>query len=214
MIRASSMLNMSVVSRAYLPKPVMFASRTRARKGDAHRSAERRGSVRDALRLHHGKLNELEDRRPSPVDRCPATTRHSLICSRAASLRRRPRPGAGYASTVRESRTAGAPRPGQPQTPRGRSTSPRASGQLRRNSSIFGCGAQCVRCALFGCSSVVLQLSRSADRRPATVAGSVVARHPAGGATRRRSMVLMSGGPFRAEDTVGARLKGATCHPT
>jgi hypothetical protein len=68
--------------------------------------------------------------------------------------------------------------------------------------------------ALFGCSSIVLQLERSADRRPATVAGSVVTRHPAGGSTRRRSMVLMSGGPFRAGDTVEAPLKGATCHPT
>ena len=175
----------------------------------------RSGEVPSVMRF--GCITGAERARGSTSERggsMSATTRHSLICSRAASLRRRPRPGAGYASTVRESRTGGAPRPGQPQTPRGRSTSPRASGQLRRNSSIFGCGAQCVRCALFGCSSVVLQLSRSADRRPATVAGSVVARHPAGGSTRRRSMVLMSGGPFRAEDTVGARLKGATCHPT
>ena len=132
----------------------------------------------------------------------------SCITAAAPAPRRRIRINGARESNGRRA----APWPAQ--TPRGRSTSPRASGQLRRNSSIFGCGAQCVRCALFGCSSVVLQLSRSADRRPATVAGSVVARHPAGGSTRRRSMVLMSGGPFRAEDTVGAPLKGATCHPT
>jgi hypothetical protein len=47
----------------------------------------------------------------------------------------------------------------------------------------------------FSCSSVVLQLSQSADHRPASVAGSVVARHPAGGSTRRRSIVSLSGGP-------------------
>jgi hypothetical protein len=72
--------------------------------------------------------------------------------------------------------------------------------------------------SVFGFSSIVLRLFfsswRSADRRPARIAGSVVARHPAGGSTRRRSMVSMSGGPFRAEDTVGAPLQGATCHPT
>ena len=62
----------------------------------------------------------------------------------------------------------------------------------------------------FGCSSV----GAVADHRPASVAGSVVTRHPAGGSTRRRSMVSMSGGPFRADHTVGAHLQRATRHPT
>jgi hypothetical protein len=95
---------------------------------------------------------------------------------------------------------------------------------VRRNCSIFGCrcaiqlsvrysvvgalfGCRCAFRSFFGCVA-------SADRRPATVAGSVVARHPAGGTTRRRSTVLMYGGPFRADDTVGSRLQDATCHPT
>lgn len=53
--------------------------------------------------------------------------------------------------------------------------------------------AICSRIRLFfDCSSI----GALADRRPASVAGSVVTRHPAGGATRRRSMVSMSGGPF------------------
>jgi hypothetical protein len=64
----------------------------------------------------------------------------------------------------------------------------------------------------FDCSSVVLQFERSADRRPASLAGSVVARHPAGGSTRRRSMVFVSGGPFRAELKVGAWLQRRPCH--
>jgi hypothetical protein len=62
----------------------------------------------------------------------------------------------------------------------------------------------------FGCSSV----GALADHRPASVAGSVVTRHPAGGSTRRRSIVSMSGGPFRADHTVGAHLQRATRHPT
>jgi hypothetical protein len=40
------------------------------------------------------------------------------------------------------------------------------------------------------------------DRRPARIAGSAVTRHPAGGSTRRRSMVSMSGGPFVLAHTV------------
>ena len=45
----------------------------------------------------------------------------------------------------------------------------------------------------FSCSSVV----SSSDHRPARIAGSAAARHPAGGSTRRRSKVSLSGGPFR-----------------
>ena len=111
MIRASSMLNMSVVSRAYLPKPVMFV---RVPVKVMH-TDRRSGEVPSVMRF--GCITGAERARGSTSERggsMSATTRHSLICSRAASLRRRPRPGAGYASTVRESRTGGAPRPGQP----------------------------------------------------------------------------------------------------
>ena len=56
--------------------------------------------------------------------------------------------------------------------------------------------------------SIVLQLFFScaavSDHRPVRIAGSAAARHPAGGSTRRRSKVSLSGGPFRAGDNVGA----------
>lgn len=65
----------------------------------------------------------------------------------------------------------------------------------------------------FSCSSVV-RVVQSADHRPVRIAGSVVARHPAGGSTRRRSMVSMSGGPSRASGRPYDRTPGwATRRP-
>ena len=62
----------------------------------------------------------------------------------------------------------------------------------------------------FDCSSVVSM----SDHRPARIAGSAAARHPAGGSTRRRSKVSLSGGPFRAGDNVGAVMRDTTRRPS
>jgi hypothetical protein len=48
----------------------------------------------------------------------------------------------------------------------------------------------------FGCSSIVRDRRSMAGPPSGQDAGSVAARHPAGGSTRRRSKVVVSGGPY------------------
>ena len=57
----------------------------------------------------------------------------------------------------------------------------------------------------FGCSSVV-RGGTAADK----FAGSAAARHPAGGSTRRRSKVLVSGGPCSCRDEACRRTRSWT----
>jgi len=181
-----------------------------------------------------GLLRDAHERHIETAFAGPGQYVSCEICSRGASPREATRHVDRYASNYGAPAVDARAAPGCRRSPRGRrptgaraapatlSEGPRDTARplvvptrerpVRRNSSIFGCGSPMQSSVRY---SVVLQLdSASADHRSATVAASVVARHPAGGSTRRRSMVLMSGGPSRAEDTVGAPLQGATCHPT
>lgn len=107
--------------------------------GDAYPWSIRRPFLDDANGLHHGRERARRGRTRQGAGAAGQAARRlpmQPICISAEPRRRAPR------NMHRRRRTADE----QPQTPRGRSTSPRASGQ-RRTVQVFGC------------SSVVLQLA-------------------------------------------------------
>ena len=184
------MLNMWTVSRAYLPKPVMFRGAFPWTFGDALPRLRGRGrSVMHFGRIKRGNPDGSGANAPVPLD---------VLCKRGASPRRPPRLGAKCASTGRIGGTAprpirlAAPRPPVEATAwppmRPAATTPRHREAARRpharaakavNCSIFGCLVRC------WCSRAIrLFFSCAAFCGPPSGNCCRLRRHPA---SRRRS---------------------------